>query len=103
MTMRKVLLLVQIPEQMRSIDLSLSPEAADTFVPVQTTNPAPQPTQGATEQSKLSLAIQLMANGEKDLARSLLLSLMASSNEDTRSRAIQMLGEIRTSFDRVAR
>ena len=94
---------VQIPEQMRSIDLSLSPEAADTFVPVQTTNPAPQPTQGATEQSKLSLAIQLMANGEKDLARSLLLSLMASSNEDTRSRAIQMLGEIRTSFDRVAR
>lgn len=48
-----------------------------------------------TEQSKLNLAAQLLAKGDKDLARALILSVISSSTGELKARAIQLLGQIR--------
>lgn len=81
---------VSIPPQMAEIDLELN------------SNPAPQPAQAptpgtvnpATEESKLTLASQLLASGDKELARTLIMSVASTANADLRSRAQQMLGQI---------
>lgn len=48
-----------------------------------------------TEQSKLNLAAQLLAKGDKDLARALILSVISSSTGELKVKAIQLLGQIR--------
>jgi FimV-like protein len=62
---------------------------------MQSTAPTPQPTAEDTEQSKLNLAEQVLANGDNDLARALILSVISSTHGDIKGRAIQMLGQIR--------
>ncbi len=70
-----------VPAEMSSIDLNLQPAA---------TTPAED-----TEVSKLNLAAQLLAKGDKDLARALIVSVISSTHGDINARAIQMLGQIR--------
>jgi FimV-like protein len=47
-----------------------------------------------TEQNKLALASQLLASGDKDLARTLIMSVASTANGDLKARALQMLGQI---------
>jgi pilus assembly protein FimV len=94
---------VSVPAQMSAIDLNLQPHAS--AAPVAPTPFYAAPTQAApatvhpiaedTEQSKLNLASQLLAKGDKDLARALILSVVSSTHGDIKARAIQMLGQIR--------
>ena len=94
---------VSIPDQLRSIDLNLQAQPTDAPsaphlrnpAPMQSTAPTPQPTAEDTEQSKLNLAEQVLANGDNDLARALILSVISSTHGDIKGRAIQMLGQIR--------
>ena len=94
---------VSIPPQMRSIDLDLPSQAAVSplasnpshTAPIPAAPPAPQNPVDDTEQSKLHLAAQLLAKGDKDLARALVLSVISSTHGDIKARAIQMLGQIR--------
>jgi pilus assembly protein FimV len=94
---------VNIPAQMRSIDLNLQAHANDTPLAshlrnpatLQAVSPTTQPAPEDTEQSKLNLAAQLSAKGDNDLARALLLSVISSTHGDIKGRAIQMLGQIR--------
>ena len=48
-----------------------------------------------TQLSKLELAKQLMAAGDHDLARALVLSVTSSAEGDIKARAVQLLGQIR--------
>ena len=92
-----------VPTQMSAIDLNLQPQTS--AAPVASTPFYAAPTQAApatvhpsaedTEQSKLNLAAQLLAKGDKDLARALILSVVSSTHGDIKARAIQMLGQIR--------
>ncbi len=74
--------------QMAGIDLNLN------------SSPVNAPTTGdstlhdVTEQNKLALASQLLASGDKDLARTLIMSVASSANGDLKARALQMLGQI---------
>jgi len=94
---------VSIPPEMRSIDLNLPSQGSDAAfatnaahpAPIQVVSPPPQPRADDTEQSKLNLAAQLLAKGDKDLARALVLSVISSTHGDLKARAIQMLGQIR--------
>ena len=94
---------VNIPAQMRSIDLNLQSQANDIplashFInpePQQAVSPATQPAADDTEQIKLNLAAQLSAKGDNELAQTLLLSVISSTHGDIKGRAIQMLGQIR--------
>jgi pilus assembly protein FimV len=94
---------VSIPPQMRSIDLDLPSQAAVSplasipthTAPIPAAPPAPQNPVDDTEQSKLNLAAQLLAKGDKDLARALILSVISSTHGELKARAIQMLGQIR--------
>jgi pilus assembly protein FimV len=94
---------VSVPAQMSAIDLNLQPQASAP--PVASTPSYAAATQAApatvhpiaedTELSKLNLASQLLAKGDKDLARALILSVVSSTHGDIKARAIQMLGQIR--------
>lgn len=95
-----------IPEQMSAIDLNLQTSTAPTTTPAYPSYTAPTPAAPPvspsktedtddTEQSKLNLAAQLLAKGDKDLARALILSVVSSTHGDIKARAIQMLGQIR--------
>lgn len=94
---------VSVPPQMSSIDLNLQPQASTTplasttayVAPTQATPATVHPNAEDTEQSKLNLAAQLLAKGDKDLARALILSVVSSTHGDIKARAIQMLGQIR--------
>jgi pilus assembly protein FimV len=94
---------VSVPAQMSAIDLNLQPQAstapvASTPFYAAATQAAPAtgyPNAEDTEQSKLNLASQLLAKGDKDLARALILSVVSSTHGDIKARAIQMLGQIR--------
>jgi pilus assembly protein FimV len=70
-----------IPPQMAGIDLNLN------------NSPAPA-VHDATEQNKLALASQLLASGDKDLARTLIMSVASTASGDLKARALQMLGQI---------
>jgi len=60
------------------------------------TAPSPAPVVAdETENNKLNLAEQLLAKGDNDLARALILSVASSASGDLKSRALQMLGQIR--------
>jgi FimV-like protein len=93
----------QVPAQMSAIDLNLQPStvptAAASFPSYAAPSPAAPPAAASntddTEQSKLNLAAQLLAKGDKDLARALILSVVSSTHGDIKARAIQMLGQIR--------
>ena len=67
--------------QMAGIDLNLN------------NSPAPA-VHDATEQNKLALASQLLASGDKDLARTLIMSVASTASGDLKARALQMLGQI---------
>ena len=85
-----------IPAQMSAIDLNLhasSPPGPQSPSPQVTSPDQAKPED--TEQSKLNLATQLMAKGDQDLARALILSVISSTHGDIKDRAIQMLGQIR--------
>lgn len=92
-----------IPAQISAIDLNL--QATPSGAPVSSSPPSAPPEQVTppafpsnaedTEQSKLNLAAQLLAKGDKDLARALILSVVSSTHGDIKARAIQMLGQIR--------
>jgi FimV-like protein len=78
---------MNIPPQMAGIDLNLN------------SSPAPQPSAPAavndvTEQNKLALASQLLATGDTDLARTLIMSVASTASGDLKARALQMLGQI---------
>lgn len=75
-----------IPPQMSGIDLNLNSS------PVQ--QPAAPIVNDVTEQNKLALASQLLASGDKDLARTLIMSVASTANGDLKARAQQMLGQI---------
>lgn len=95
--------------QMSSIDLNLnsapSHSAPVAPPPIHPATAAPAPTHAApiapispsdeTENNKLNLAQQLLAKGDLDLARALILSVASSASGDLKSRALQMLGQIR--------
>lgn len=89
-----------IPPQMASIDLNLNSAPSSMPAPkppaaVQTA-PSPAPVVAdETENNKLNLAEQLLAKGDNDLARALILSVASSASGDLKSRALQMLGQIR--------
>lgn len=95
----------EIPAQMSSIDLNLQPHAASAAISEPQPQAQPLPSQEGvtstsnnaedTEQSKLNLAAQLLAKGDKDLARALILSVVSSSQGDLKARAVQLLGQIR--------
>jgi pilus assembly protein FimV len=78
--------MIRVPPQMANIDLEL-PTVVDPKVSTPTNN-----TQA--DQNKLHLAGQLIANGEKDLARSLIMSVTSNASGDLKARAMQMLGQI---------
>lgn len=78
----------RVPPQMANIDLEL-PTAFEPKVPT----PTPAINTEA-DQNKLNLAGQLIANGEKDLARTLIMSVASTANGDLKARALQMLGQI---------
>ena len=85
-----------IPAQMSSIDLNLNAMASapsPASVPV----PPPSATLAAdeTENNKLNLAQQLLSKGDHDLARALILSVASTATGDLKTRALQMLGQIR--------
>jgi pilus assembly protein FimV len=85
-----------IPVQMSSIDLNLNPmTAAPSPASVPVTAPAAANEVDETENNKLSLAQQLLSKGDHDLARALILSVASSAKGDLKSRALQMLGQIR--------
>jgi pilus assembly protein FimV len=92
-----------IPVEISAIDLNLQPHATTTptgpnpsfAAPASNDAPNPLPSYEDTDQSKLNLAAQLLAKGDKDLARALILSVVSSSNGDNKASAIQMLGQIR--------
>jgi pilus assembly protein FimV len=92
-----------VPAQMSAIDLNLQPSTAPTTAasypsyaaPAPAASPAAPSNTDDTEQSKLNLAAQLLAKGDKDLARALILSVVSSTHGDIKARAIQMLGQIR--------
>lgn len=94
---------VSVPAQMSAIDLNLHPSstpsplapAANDVAPAQVTPPNTTPAVDDTELSKLNLAAQLLAKGDKDLARALILSVISLTHGDIKARAIQMLGQIR--------
>jgi FimV-like protein len=71
---------------MSGIDLNLNSS------PVQ--QPAAPIVNDVTEQNKLALASQLLASGDKDLARTLIMSVASTANGDLKARAQQMLGQI---------
>ncbi|OYU31515.1 MAG: hypothetical protein CFE39_08145 [Comamonadaceae bacterium PBBC2] len=77
---------MDIPPQMAGIDLNLN------------SSPAPQAPAPAvnevTEQNKLALASQLLATGDTDLARTLIMSVASTASGDLKARALQMLGQI---------
>ena len=76
---------MNVPPQMAGIDLNLN------------SNPAPSPAASAnevTEQNKLALASQLLATGDTDLARTLIMSVASTASGDLKARALQMLGQI---------
>lgn len=66
-------------------------------VQVQVAAPAPRaaPSPEDTEMSKLNLASLLLAKGDQDLARALILSVASSATGDLKARALQLLGQIR--------
>lgn len=84
-----------IPPQMASIDLSLNPAGAPPSAPLAQPVAAGGSPAEETERNKLNLAQQLMAKGDHDLARALILSVVSSTSGDLKSRALQMLGQIR--------
>jgi pilus assembly protein FimV len=94
---------VSVPAQMSSIDLNLQPldtpsplvSATSNATPPQVDTPTAPSSADETEQSKLNLAAQLLAKGDKDLARALILSVISLTHGDIKARAIQMLGQIR--------
>lgn len=94
---------IPVPAQMSSIDLNLYPSAAPAPMVPTPANAAPTQVSPAaattaaedTEVSKLNLAAQLLAKGDKDLARALILSVISLTQGDIKARAIQMLGQIR--------
>lgn len=47
-----------------------------------------------TEHNKLALANQLLASGDTDLARTLIMSVASTANGELKARALQMLGQI---------
>ena len=75
---------MNIPPQMAGIDLNLN------------SSPAPQApaVNEVTEQNKLALASQLLATGDTDLARTLIMSVASTAQGDLKARALQMLGQI---------
>lgn len=86
--------------QMASIDLNLAPQDTGTPSPgVAPANPVPTAPVVAsseeTELSKLTLATQLLAQGDHNLARALILSVASTATGDLKSRAFQMLGQLR--------
>lgn len=78
---------MNIPPQMAGIDLNLNTEPAPQAS-------APNGVNEITEQNKLALAGQLLASGDKDLARTLIMSVASTASGELRSRAQQMLGQI---------
>lgn len=92
-----------VPAQMSSIDLNLQPSTAPApmaptpayAAPTPVSTPAATTAAEDTEVSKLNLAAQLLAKGDKDLARALILSVISLTHGDIKARAIQMLGQIR--------
>ncbi len=92
-----------VPVQMSAIDLDLQSSTEPTMATSYPSYAAPAPPAPTatpsitedTEQSKLNLAAQLLAKGDKDLARALILSVVSSTHGDIKARAIQMLGQIR--------
>ena len=92
-----------VPAQMSSIDLNLQPTTAPApmaptpayAAPTPVNPPAATTAAEDTEVSKLNLAAQLLAKGDKDLARALILSVISLTHGDIKARAIQMLGQIR--------
>lgn len=85
-----------IPPQMASIDLNLN--SAPSHMPSTPVTPTATMHVAAhdeTENTKLNLASQLLAKGDNDLARALILSVASSATGDLKSRALQMLGQIR--------
>ena len=92
-----------VPAQMSSIDLNLQPTTAPApmaptpayAAPTPVNPPAATTAAEDTEVSKLNLAAQLLAKGDNDLARALILSVISLTHGDIKARAIQMLGQIR--------
>jgi pilus assembly protein FimV len=53
------------------------------------------PARDETGTQKLQLAEQLIAKGDQDLARTLLMSLVTSPNSNLKNRAVQLLGQLK--------
>jgi FimV-like protein len=85
------------PSPISSIDLNLPAQPTGT---INTTHapfsaPAAASPNNDIEQNKLNLAAQLLAKGDHDLARALILSVASTASGEVKVRAIQLLGQIR--------
>ncbi|MGV0959497.1 MAG: FimV/HubP family polar landmark protein [Limnohabitans sp.] len=77
-----------MPAQVANIDLNLDNTPAPLAAAV-------DPADAVTAQNKLILARQLLESGDKELARTLIMSVASTtSSDDLRSRAQHMLGQI---------
>ena len=83
----------QIPPQMAGIDLNLNNTSATSAPTVNDATTAPTVNE-VTEQNKLALASQLLDTGDKELARTLIMSVASTASGDLKARALQMLGQI---------
>jgi FimV-like protein len=87
----------QPPFQAMPQAIMTPPPQPAPVVQVSAPAPAPRPTPSLedTEMSKLNLASQLLAKGDQDLARALILSVASSATGDLKARALQLLGQLR--------
>jgi FimV-like protein len=70
------------------------PSSAPESTPEQATQaPLPAPANSGTDQSKLTLAVQLLEKGEVELARALIQSVAASATGELQMQARQLLGQ----------
>jgi pilus assembly protein FimV len=76
---------MNVPPQMAGIDLNLNSSPAPSAAPS---------ANEVTQQNKLALASQLLATGDTDLARTLIMSVASTASGDLKARALQMLGQI---------
>ncbi len=81
------------PPQPVPVVQASAPALTPSATPTPAQRPAPSPED--TEISKLNLASQLLAKGDQDLARALILSVASSATGDLKARALQLLGQIR--------
>jgi pilus assembly protein FimV len=85
----------QSPMSSIDLDLPAQPTRAVNTAHAPFSAPAGASANNDIDQNKLNLATQLLAKGDQDLARALILSVASTASGEVKVRAIQLLGQIR--------